>query len=1007
MLKRLTLAVTLLCLGLTLNAQRSIQGTVTDESNETLIGVNILIKGTTTGTVTDLDGKYTLSVPDGYNTLVFSYTGFGSKEVELGPSNIVDVTLSDVAIGLDEVVVVGYGTQIKADLTGNIAKVSGEDIEAIPVTSFESAIQGRTSGVFIEKSSGKLGEGMKVRVRGNSSISASNQPLFIVDGIPITSEDQGINNNQPTSPLADINSADIESIEILKDASAAAIYGSRASNGVVIITTKRGKEGKTNINLNIQSGFSDPTNKIGFLNAAEYRDLYTEATLRFQGIDPINATEEEKNDARQFLEDVLVDGFNSDQTTDTNWEDLAFNDDAGFRRVDLSASGGNDRTQFFAGLSYNDESGILIGNEFERISGRLNLDQKASDKLRFGLGLNIVRSQFDRVSDDNAFSTPLQLVALAPTQPARLDNGDPNPNTIYYNGLIQNENSNRNTEIYRTLGNVHGSYELLPGLSFRSEFGIDILDQQEDNFLGRITLDGAPSGFAESRSLRVINYNTNNFFSYDKAINEDNSLQLVLGMSYQQSDTKVTSIQAIGFPNDDLNTIASAAEPTFTSSTATAFSFLSYFARANYKFKDRYLLALSGRIDGSSKFGEDNRYGFFPAASVGWIISKEPFLINSNTISFLKLRASFGVTGNAPSANFASLATWTGNNYTTTSGLSPFTLPSPGLQWETTKQFDIGLDIGLFQDRVTLELDYYQKSTEDLLLSRPLPAISGFTSIFENVGEMENKGVEIVFNSKNLVRTFKWSTSFNIAFNTNEVTKLNSDSDIIASPNRVRVGEPLGVFVTRRYAGVDPANGDALYDDGEGGTTNDYNAAPNLVVGDPNPDFVGGLINNFSYKGFDLNVFFQFVAGNDIFNTAGRFQSNNASGFVDNQTKDQLNRWRQPGDITDVPRAELVGGVGDRTSSRYLSDGSYLRLKTLTFGYTFPRDIMQRIGLASARIYVTGQNLLTFTDYTGWDPEVNYTGTGRTTTNTNLIQGTDFYTAPQARTITFGLNLGF
>ncbi|GJM36494.1 MAG: SusC/RagA family TonB-linked outer membrane protein [Saprospiraceae bacterium] len=1007
MLERLTLALALLCISFTVSAQRTIQGTVTDETKESLIGVNILVKGTSSGTVTDLEGNYSLSVPAGYNTLVFSYTGYAGQEVEIGTSNILDVTLSDLAVGLDEVVVVGYGTQIKADLTGNIAKVSGKDIEAAPVTSFESAIQGRTSGVHIEKSSGKLGEGMKVRVRGNSSISASNQPLFVVDGIPITSEDQGINNNQPTSPLVDINSADIESIEILKDASAAAIYGSRASNGVVIITTKRGKEGKTSINLNVQSGFSSPTNKIGFLNAEEYREIYTEATLRYLGIDPIIATEEEKNEARQFLEDVLVDGFNSDFETDTNWEDEAFNEEAGFTKVDLSASGGSDKTQFYAGLSYHDEEGILIGNKLERLSGRLNLDQDATDKLRFGLGLNVVRTQLDRVSDDNAFSTPLQLIALAPTQSSRLEDGKPNPNTIYYNGLIQLENSNRLTEIYRTLGNVYGVYEFFPGFSFRSDFGIDVLDQQEDNFLGRETLDGAPAGLGESRSMRVINYNTNNFFSFDRALNENNDIQLVLGLSFQQSESKETSIQATGFPNDDLTTIASAAEPVFTSSTATAFSFLSYFARANYKLMNRYLLGLSGRIDGSSKFGEDNRYGFFPAVSAGWIISQEPFLANSNQVSFLKLRASYGVTGNAPSTNFASLATWDGNNYTTTSGLTPGTLPSPALQWETTRQFDIGLDIGLFRDRLTLELDYYQKNTEDLLLSRPLPAISGFTSIFENVGEMQNKGFEVVLNTRNFVQGFKWSTSFNIALNHNEVTQLNSDADIIAGVNRVRVGEPLGVFVTRRYAGVDSATGDALYDDGEGGTTSNYNAAPNMVVGDPNPDFVGGLLNNFSFKGFDLNIFFQFVVGNEVYNDGGQFQSNNASGFVDNQTKDQLRRWRQPGDITDIPRAELVGNIGAQESSRYLSDGSYVRFKTLSIGYTIPSRLMQKWGIASARVYVTGQNLITLTDYKGWDPEVNYTGTGRTDTNTNIIQGTDFYTAPQARTITFGLNLGF
>ncbi len=1007
MLKRPTLALVFLCLCLTAFAQRSIQGKVSDSKGEPLIGVNILIEGAATGTVTDYDGNFTLAVPAGSEVLIFSYTGYATREVTLGPSNVVDIVLEEAAIGLDEVIVVGYGTQIKANLTGNIAKVSGDDIKSLPVPTFESAIQGRTSGVFIESTSGKLGEGIKVRVRGSSSISASNQPLFVVDGVPITSEDQGITNNQPTNPLVDINPADIESIEVLKDASAAAIYGSRASNGVVIITTKRGKEGRTNVNLNIQKGISSPTNKVGFLNAAEYRELYTEATLRYLGIDPVTATEEDQNDARQFLEDVLVAGFNSDFETDVNWEDLAFSDDAGFQQIDLSASGGNTNTQFFAGLSWSDQNGIIIGNNFDRMSGRLNLDQRATDKLHFGMNLNMVRSNLTRVANDRAFATPMQLVALAPTQPAFLADGEPNPNTIYYNGLIEEKYANSVTSSYRTLGNVYGSYQLLPGLSFRSEFGVDILSQQEENYQGRLTQDGAPAGSGESRSVRVVNYNTNNFFTLNKQLGSAHNLEVVLGMSFQQSDRNITSLQAIGFPSDDLNTIANAAEPIFTSATQDAFSFLSYFARANYRLKDRYLLTLSSRVDGSSKFGANNRYGFFPAASAGWIISNEPFLANSTTLSFLKLRASYGVTGNAPVANFASLGTWTGNNYTTTSGLSPGTLPSPDLKWETTYQADLGVDIGLFRDRLTLEIDYYMKKTKDLLLSRPLPAISGYTSIFENVGEMENKGFEFVLNSRNIVGAFQWSSSLNFALNRNKVTRLNSDADIIAAVNRVRVGEPLGVFVMRRYAGVDPNNGDALYDNGEGGTTNNYNAAPDVVVGDPNPDFVGGFSNTFSYGGFDLNVFFQFVYGNEVFNLGGQYQSNNGSGFVDNQTKDQLRRWRQPGDITDVPRAELVGNIGADNSSRYLSDASYARLKNVTLAYNVPSRLLQRIGFQSLRVYATGLNLLTLTDYAFWDPEVSTPGTNQTTTTTNIVQGVDFYTAPQARTITLGVNVGF
>ncbi len=990
---------------------RTVTGKVTDAADQTgLPGVNIVLKGTSVGSITDVDGNYTININADGGTLVFSSIGYQTQEIEIGSQSRIDVVLSQDVTQLTEIVVVGYGTQLKQDLTGNIAQVSGEDIKNIPVNSFESAIQGRASGVFIEKSSGKLGEGIKIRVRGSSSISASNQPLYVVDGIPITSDNQAITNNQPTNPLADINFSDVESIEVLKDASAAAIYGSRASNGVVIITTKRGKAGKTNVNVGYQFGVSEPTNLVDWMNAAEYREIYTESVLNLLGIDPLTATDADRLTAQQWLDETRgwVDGFSTDFDTDTDWQKEAFNDDAGFQQIDISADGGNENTRFFTGISYTDQTGILINNNFERISGRLNLDQKASEKLSFGVGLNFVRTELGRVSNDNAFSTPLQLVALAPTQRARLDDGSPNPNTIYYNGLIEKENSQATTIGFRMLGNANATYKIFDDLSFRTEIGIDVLDNQDDNYQGIVTQDGAPGGEAESRSVRVVNYTTSSFFTYNKAINESHDLTAVVGMSFQQSDRNLTSLSARGFPTDDLNTIESAAENTFQTSSQTGFAFLSYFGRVNYKLNNRFLIGLSGRVDGSSKFGENKRYGFFPAFSAGWIMSEESFIDNIPAISFLKLRASYGITGNAPVNDFASLGQYNGAPYTTTSGLRPWTLPSPDLKWETTKQFNIGIDFGVIDDRITGEIDYYVKNTEDLLLSRPLPSISGFTSIFENVGEIKNSGIEIVLNSQNLIGAFKWSTSFNIAFNQNEVTKLNGDADIISGRNRVRLGEPIGVFVSRKYLGVNPDNGHAIYDDGEGGQTDDYNAAPNLVIGSPNPDFIGGFTNNFSYKGIELTAFFQFVQGNDIYNSGGRFQSNNASGFVDNQTRDQLNRWQRPGDITDVPKAELFGDfIGDGHSSRYLSDGSYIRLKTLTLGYNFSQELLSRIKIRSARVYLSAQNLLTITDYEGWDPEVSTPGTNRTTTVGNIVQGTDFYTAPQAKTFSIGVNFGF
>jgi TonB-linked SusC/RagA family outer membrane protein len=459
------------------------------------------------------------------------------------------------------------------------------------------------------------------------------------------------------------------------------------------------------------------------------------------------------------------------------------------------------------------------------------------------------------------------------------------------------------------------------------------------------------------------------------------------------------------FPSSSYNKIAASALLTAGSSTETKYSFLSYFARANYKFNNRYLVSLSGRVDGSSRFGKDNRYGFFPAASVGWILTEESFLAENSVVEFLKLRASYGITGNAEIANFASRALYSGDaGYGSIGGQRPSQLPNPDLRWEQTAQLDIGIDFGFLNNRITGEVDYYIKKTSDLLLEVNLPGSSGYSTQTRNVGEMENKGFELVINSENLVGDLKWTTSFNIARNINKVT--NIQGQIIQGDflNRAVEGEPIGVFYGPKYAGVNPDNGDALYyvrnANGELETTNDYNAATYMVLGNPNPDYIGGITNTFSYKGIDFSFLFQGVFGNDVYNGGGKFMSANGD-FFDNQTKDQLGRWRNPGDITDIPQARLYGANGTGESSRYLS-ATYVRLKTITLGYNLPTSLISRAKLSKVRVYASGQNILTFTDYEGWDPEVNsdtYAG--------NVNQGVDFYSAPQAKTITFGINIGF
>lgn len=996
--------------------EKIVSGKVTSsEDGSAAPGVSVLVKGAAIGTSTDNEGNYSLSVPSGSNTLVFSFIGYKSTEVEVGTRTIVDVQLDPDITQLSEVVVVGYGTQIKQDLTGNIATIKADEIQNIPVPTFEQAIQGRAAGVFVEAGNGKIGQGMKVRIRGASSVSAGNQPLYIVDGIPITSQSQS-SATAETNPLTDLNPSDIASVDILKDASAAAIYGSRAANGVVQITTKRGKSGKTNFNVNYQTGISKESNRMEFLNTAEYLELFREAREN-TGATSITSFENRMTrygaGNRASWEDP-----NSPDYVDTDWQDQVFRKGK-FNQLDLSASGGTEKTRFFISGSYSGQEGILIGNELDRISGRINLDHQATEKLTFGINFSLARTRNYRLSDDNAFSTPLQIVALSPMTPVidprtgllsgalDLSTGNPNSNfPIYYNPLLDIEYADRTTTVFRNFGTVYGSYNIAKGLSFRSEIGYDLLNQHEDSYFGRETSrnSSAPNGFGSDSWTQVFNYTTNNFFTLTKAFDAHN-IEVVAGMSFQESSRQFNNVNAQQFPSNAYKEITSAAKITGGTSEETNFSFLSYFARANYKFNDRYLVGLSGRIDGSSRFGASNRYGFFPAISAGWILSQESFLADNNALSFLKIRASYGLTGNAEINNFAALGLYSGVGYAGDAGQSPTQLPNKDLRWEQTAQTDIGLDFGFLTNRITGEIDYYIKQTEDLLLNVNLPGSSGYRTQIQNVGELENKGWELVINSVNVDSDFKWSTSFNISANRNKIKNLNGqviEGNFLA---RAVEGEPIGIFFGPSYAGVDPANGDALYHvenaDGTLSTTNDYNSATFMKIGDPNPDYITGLSNTFSYKGVDLSILFMGVFGNQVYNGGGKFMTANGD-FFDNQTRDQLNRWQNPGDLTDVPQARLFGANGTGESSRYINDASYIRLKTLSLGYNLPTSWVNKAKLRSTRIYLTAQNLFLSTDYKGWDPEVNSDSYA-----SNISQGIDFYSAPQPKTITFGINIGF
>ncbi|NBP67739.1 MAG: TonB-dependent receptor [Cytophagia bacterium] len=930
MRKILLLVGLFMSLNLTLSAQeRTVSGKVTStEDGSALPGVNVVIKGTTIGTVTDAQGNYKLSVPAGGSpSLVFSFIGLNTTEIAIGERSIVDVSLGLDVTQLNEVVVVGYGTQLKQDLTGNIAKVNGEAIQNLSVTTFEQAMQGRAAGVLVTQQNGKLGQGLNIRIRGSSSISAGNEPLYVVDGM-IINNDNLSGTDAATNALADLNSNDIASLEILKDAAASAIYGARAANGVVLITTKRGKAGKTNFTANYQFGSSQPTRHREFLNSAQYVELMRESAYNNDlrsGYDPINNPADYPDSWLEFWEGYMdyLGGHTDWRTLETNtdWEKEAYQK-ANFNSLDFTASGGTDKTTFYFGGGLTDQDGILIGNSFRRISGRLNLDHKATDKLSFGMNVNIANTINNRVTDDNEFSTPLQLVAQAPITPVRdaegrLYDNSLNPSMSYYPATVELENAEFTTRVFRN----------------------------------------------------------------------------------------------IVATNANMKKLTSAATPVSLAGTLNEESYTSFYTRANYKFNEKYLFSLSGRIDGSSKFSPDNRYGFFPAASAGWILSQEQFMKSLTPVSFFKLRASYGLTGNASIPDYRYLQLYNGIGYGGTPGLQPGQLENNDLRWEKTAQLDIGFDFGLFNDKLTGEFDYYNKQTSDLLLDKPVPATSGYTTVYENIGELENKGFELVLNYT-VVKTSDLSVTIggNYAANRNKVLKLNEGQTQIGPTgsrflNAVIVGQPIGTFFGREYAGVDPDNGDALwYVNGENtgsATTNNFNLANPVVLGNPTPTSIYGFTTNATFKGFELSVLFQGVAGNKVFDGAGSFMSANGR-YEDNSTIDQLRRWQKPGDVTDVPQARLYGNNGAQSSSRFLYDASYLRLKTLTVAYNFPASMISRFKLSSARLYVTGQNLLTFTDYKGWDPEVNTDAFA-----SNIDLGNDFYAAPQAKTLTVGIKVGF
>jgi TonB-linked SusC/RagA family outer membrane protein len=995
-----------------------VTGTVTDNKGQPLAGVSISLKGTTIGTATNADGKFSLKVPDDDGIITFNLMGYNAQQIAVKGKNILNVMMEEAPSALNEVVVVGYGTQQKKDVISAVSSIKGRDIENLPVATPQSLIQGRATGVQVIQNSGSPGGGVTVRIRGTTSINAGNDPLYIIDGIPVESgtlNNISLSGSQP-SALAAINADDIESMEVLKDAGALAIYGSRAANGVVLITTKHGKKGSTAFNLNYYTGWQqdNPNRRVKLMNSQQAIDLIQEGRA--------NALSDGITSLYGFLLPA-PDGTLSN----TDWQKELFRT-APISNYELSVRGGENKLRFALSGSYLDQQGIIIKSGFTRGTGRINLDYDASRKFKLGTNLSLSRYTNNRVSTDDGSSSLIQVaLKKSPSLPIY------NPDGTYYQGDVSgfiNPVAFANkikyvNQVSTVKGNIYGEYTFLPKLVLRSTAGLDY-DAVTDQFFQ--PSDAVRNGVAvgEAFNSNVTGWIIENTLSYAHDLGKHH-LTGLLGYSQQERSSFALNGRGTPYSTNNIYTLNAATTPTSVSSSMSAYGLSSAFARLSYAYNDKYLLEASARRDGSSRFGANKRYSIFPAVSAAWRVSNEAFWSKSSAVNDLKFRASVGKTGNQTIGDYVAQGQYsTGANYIGQSGIALTTLPNPDLTWETTLQYNAGLDISLFASRISFTMDAYVKNTSNLLLQVPLPNTSGFGFVLQNIGATQNKGLEFGLNTVNIDnKDVSWRSNFNISFNRNKVVQLYGGADNIiqtvgaglsgslTSYNILQVGSPIGSLYGWRESGVyrNSADntakitstsfgtngyvfkgGDMIFQDLNGNGTIDID--DRMIIGNAQPKFTGGFTNTVAWRNFDLNLLMTFSYGNDIVNGT-RYAAESATGF--NGSVTLLNRWRNEGDITDIPRANYVDPAGNRRfSNRWIEDGSYLRAKNLTIGYKLPTSLLEKVKVKSCRFYATAQNLFTLTRYTGYDPEAS-----------SIQLGVDQGTYPQYRAYIFGINVGF
>jgi TonB-linked SusC/RagA family outer membrane protein len=974
---------------------KHITGIVKDGADHLVLpGVNVTLKGSTTGTITDNEGRFSLETASDPAILVFSYIGYRTVELKAENNTPFDITLEPDIKQLSQVVVVGYGQQERKTLTSSVTSISPQQISNVPAASTDQLIQGQAPGVLVTANSSVPGTGIFLRVRGSTSINASNDPLYVVDGVFINNKSmQSISTGgQQTSPIADINPADIESIEILKDANATAIYGARGANGVVLITTKHGRyNNKSKVNIGYYYGISRAPKLWPTVTGEEEAILQNETWLNDGG----------SFDKRPFRP-VAEGGFGlPEEQLTVDRVGLIFQD-APTHNLDISTLGGDAKTTYYIGANYFDQEAIVKPDKFNRISFRVNLDHLLTDKVKIGVNTNVVRTDRSMSPNGNVPNGTVNGALYTPTYfPLFNPDGSYARPVFFENPLATINETNFKAIGTRFIGNLFGEYDILPGLRFRTSISVDFNDNKEDNYFNSKLFLGQPNGVATSAFTRNATLINEQILTYSKSWNNRHFLNVTVGNTIQKDRFERTSTTGIGFPSDAFTKIASSATQTGTS-LATTSGLFSYLGRVSYGLDNKYMIDVNFRADASSRFGRDHRWGYFPSVGVSWRAGQEEFIKNLNLFSELKFRASYGTTGNQNGiGDFASRGLWNGgNNYLNTSGIAPTQLANPDLRWETTSQMNLGVNFGLLKDRLNMEFNYYSKYTTDLLLQLPVSSKVGFTSIFANAGEMSNKGIELSINGEVVKKSqFSWNSNFTLSTNRNKIEKL--PAPILKDRTILQQGYPLYSFFAHKQLGVDPENGEVLFDDlnGDGLATD----ADLQVIGNAWPDYFGGFTNDFTFlKNFDLKVFVYYSIGNDIWNNTryrmGHGGSRNGAFAL---LKEQLGRWQQPGDITEVPRMTTKGNNANIIPNRFLEDGSFVRLRNISLGYQIPKDLLSRIRLSSLRVYVMATNLYTITQYKGVDPEVNTVGSDQN------VMGYDQAIAPQPRTFQAGFNLSF